>query len=165
MNRIVYLLIIITLLGCEKSNDNDHPGLSVPEITGINYRDNYGSYLGSIGLPNVRLFSSSHSQIITFPIPCENSFRIGLFLNIEPNGSERIWLVKAKWAGGENNISMQNKTLFEVGNIPVFIASELKLKKGSNEIAINTSNFEDGLYKIYIQIENELLFENLIIKR
>jgi hypothetical protein len=165
MNRIVYLLIIITLWGCKKSNDNASPGLSVPEITGINYRDNYGSYLGSIGIPNVRLFSSSKSQIITFPIPCENSFKIGLFLNIEPNGSERIWLVKAKWAGGENNISMQNKTLFEVGNIPVFLDSNLKLKKGTNEIEINTERFEDGLYKVYIQIENELLFDNLLIKR
>lgn len=166
MKRIIgYLLIILILLGCQKGEDNTPSGLSVPEIAGINYRDNFGAYLGTIGTPNVRLSSKSNSQIVTYPIPCSNSFSLNINLLGQPDGSEKIWLVKAKWAGGVNSFSPQNKTFFEAGNIPVFIIDDLNLKLGTNEIQINTANLEAGFYKIYIQIENELLFDNLLIEK
>ena len=164
LKTIILICQFLVLLGCTE-NDADFrlSDFNTPKISGFYLRNALAEPVGTIGIPNVRLGSSSNSSsslyyFTPYPNPCSNfcTFWIKSPVN---NSVKKLWIVQAEFdhdiPGYSIDMGMNN---IVVGGQPLFQAEFTE-----NNLSIDVSNLYEGYYRVYLKIDDILLYDNLII--
>lgn len=166
MNKIIFTVILIatiTISCSKKSAGYRLSNFETPIITGYEERDSNGSLLWQWGVPNIKTsisLSPGETQytFTTYPNPCKNTCNIHVNSSIS-NSNKKLWIVKASM---ESNSFISPIALgmnsFEVGGSPVF-----QLEFTNEHLAIDVNNLNEGFYRIYVKVENQILYDNIII--
>jgi len=97
---------------------------------------------------------------MVFPNPAENSCTITL-LPFSDGVNKKLWLTPAEFEKPipENAIYLGMDNI-KVGGMTVY-HNEFK----ADAIRINLSSIEEGYYRLYLKIEGEIFYDNLIVSR
>jgi hypothetical protein len=147
-------------ISCNKDGIQLRTGeLEIPVCTGFNYKDNSNQSVGKVGQPNNNLISTAKQfSLIVYPIPSAESFSV----IVNYNGVKQIWLTRARVSTELNqSLNYLNAPLITVGGAPIFSIANAT----NQEFRIDVSALSSGYYRLYVMVENELLWENLIINQ
>lgn len=168
MKHLQFLFfLILTLLLVRCSDDEDvsvKPSpLDLPVITGFQVRDYNGSVRSSYGSPNIKLRDRSEESGSTlyfsvYPNPVEKYCSV--YTDIPNNNAERhLWIVPAIYQGDEppsySDMGMIN---FSAEGTPV-----IDITFTTEYYRLNLSDLETGFYKVYLEVGNSILNDNLVI--
>lgn len=166
-NNCLLLCIIGFLFICSCTKEDTEIRLSEfepPTITGVNLRGFDGSVYGTIGVPNIKQGNESNGSQSAFHFtfyPNPSAERIFVYVKTPANDElKKLWIVQANWANQvpEDWIGLNNANNMTVGGSPLF-QSEFT----TNTIGINLSHFADGYYRIYLKVNEHLLYDNLVV--
>lgn len=162
---LFFALLITVGHGCSKTDDQPIrlSEMETPALTGFVVRDVTGNPIGTIGSPNIstRIEGTSGNaeySIIAYPNPCKNMLAL-MIQSPNPNAAKKIWLVKGKpdAALANSGIDLGMNTAI-VGGQPLFQATTV-----ATNLTLDVSSFPGGYYRLYVKVEDRLLYENLII--
>lgn len=166
MSRLLILFITVVIVcGCTKENaDIRLPDPGTPVVTGYYQRDLLGFDIAAIGNPNVNLHDSNdylnQTSFFTYPNPSEGWISISIE-SPEENGRKLLWITPAMWNDqlSDDQIGL-NAINVVVGGSPIFQAEFF-----SDYLAIDLSSLNDGYYRIYLKVNDCLLYDNLVINK
>lgn len=173
MNKSILanLLILFSLLACDKEPEPRLSNFDTPLLTGFELRDDNGSHIGSIGTPNIKLTGNSCAdglkdigpnsygpEIIlrTYPNPVNNAIAVNLF-NIPISN---IWIVQGQVNNDIQNTYQFGNSIISLGGAPLFSISGFT----KSILVISTENLPSGYYRIYIEACNDVLYDNFIVQ-
>ncbi len=159
LSRLIYgSLFFFFLLACEQSDNLRSGELVAPVCTGFSFRDANNVPMGRIGEPNNKLTSTNGLiTMYAFPIPASN--QINIITNSSSN--KKIWITQAQaTAEVMSSLNYLNASFQVVGGSPLIGFNNVP----ATEVMINVSFLPKGIYRLYIQVDQELLWENLIIQ-
>ena len=163
--RTLSILILIQLLSsCTKENTEFRMAdFNIPIITGYYLRDVYGDYIGRVGYPNIKLgdksnYSNSEYFLAFYPNPCNE--HIGIHIESPVNSStKKLWITPAIFDERTTNSSIYlNCANIVVEGYPVY-----QTELDNNTTFLSLENIENGYYRIYLKIDDILLYDNLVI--
>lgn len=165
-NKTLFFALFLTLLlGCSKSDDNTIrlSDMETPALTGFSIRDVTGNPIGTIGSPNIntRIEGTSGNaeySIIAYPNPCKSMLAL-MIQSPNPNAAKKVWIVKGKVdaALANSGIDLGMNTAI-VGGQPLLQATTV-----ATDLILDVSSLPNGYYRLYVKVEDRLLYENLII--
>ncbi len=170
MKVLKIILPVLTLIFLRCSHDEVFPenGFEVPVINGFAMRDEAGNFIGHQGYykPNIKLgnqgndFMQSEYSFITFPNPAFNRFHL-MFRTAENYEEKQVWLVRAVMHDplGIPDIRIDDNVNLVV-NTPL-----IKFTTDLNDAVLDVRNLPEGFYRIYVKINDHLLYDNLVIYR
>ena len=146
----------------------------VPVISGLEVRDELGNSLWRIGQPNAKLSVNTDGEeyriaCLGNTLPPSSSF-FGVYISSSvPDIIASIWVVKARFDPHclGNYISLEtinnfNSTAMIAGGAPL-MSTEKELPGSGAAIAMETKGLEEGFYRVYLQINDQLLWDDLVI--
>jgi len=163
MTRPYYLIFVISIpliFSCTKAENYFRlSSFETPIIEGYNLRNLFGDYVGSVGNPNVKNGDYDSEYFFRFyPNPAiENCY---LYTKSPTTLSlKKLWITMAQFGDRitnySNNIGMNN---FYIGGVPL-----IQIEFNGDNIQIDLSSLEEGYYRIYIKIDENILYDNLVI--
>lgn len=169
MNRIpaIFLLFCLLSFACKKESETVRLcNLQTPVITGFQFVDATGNYIGKIGEPNtntsVYLNNSGTSSIAMFIYPNPSHGMIAIQIKADDISDAKIWISRAIYNGAPSDIAnLAGCNTMVAGGYPVF----QMLKVNSKSVMVDLFNTGDGYYRVYIQIHDILLWDNLIVSK
>ena len=164
LSYLCLLILIITSNSCTKEvADTRLSDFTEPVITGYYQTNENGEEMGAVGIPNVKRFNgadrnhSTHLMVI-FPNPAYYSFNIRMETPV-PSTTKKIWITRANIVDMPDNSGIDlAMTTMVVGGSPVF-----QTETNSDHITINVEDVEDGYYRVYVEADDIILYENLVI--
>lgn len=157
--QVLFLVIILFLLACEKQESEFRStSLDIPIITGYIMFDNFANFQGEVGYPNEnRGEYQSRYYLGFYPNPTE--YRCNLHLRIPSRNSDvKLWITPAVYMvdvpSSQNYLGLTN---MYAGGLPVF-----QIEVPGNDFSIDLTSLEDGYYRIYLKIDEVLLYANLV---
>jgi hypothetical protein len=169
MNRtylLIFLSFSIIINSCTKEKEEFRlSDFNIPAIDGYYLRDYSGEYISKVGMPNVKLsdgvdYSNSAYFFISYPNPCtENICFIAVKAPISA-GIKKLWITQAKWNNrvSDEMIDLNNTINTVVGGSPVF-----QTEFTSDHVDVDLTSFSNGYYRIYLKVNDYLLYDNLVI--
>jgi hypothetical protein len=168
MKSLFSILIILLIVSTACSKDEEDTRLSsfqTPVVTGFYVRDGNGWVIQTIGVPNVKLGNTSNDitsayLVLLYPNPANERCSISIH---SPSGDEikKVWLTRAN--PGEqlyNSFRMLNMSIMSLGGYPLFQEETT----GTN-LSLDLSKLESGYYRLYVKINEILLYDNLVIDK
>jgi hypothetical protein len=160
------LILIQLLLSCTKeSTELRMSDFNIPIITGYYLRNIYGEIMGKVGSPNVKSgdksnYGNSEYFLVFYPNPCDE--HIGVHIKSPVNSStKKLWITPAIFDERTTNSSIYlNSANIVVGGYPVY-----QTELDNNNIFLNLENIENGYYRLYLKIDDILLYDNLVIAK
>jgi hypothetical protein len=161
---LVVLIILVFAYSCTKDiADIRMPDFAVPIVNGYYARDQNGNLIMPVGDPNVRLFSGSDAVSSAYSFGCyPNPSANYCFIYINaPAGQtlKKLWITQAivgdRFDSGSENIYSPN---LAVGGAPIFQAEFT-----SDHLTVDVSKLSDGYYRIYLKVDDFLLYDNLLV--
>ena len=163
---IIFLLLSQILNNCTKDEaDIRLPDFKTPEIHGYYIRDIQGYNIDIIGNPNIRLCNESNNfnsdySFLFYPNPSNNFITISIKCPL-PQTIKKLWITQATISNqilnSSINVNTGNST---VGGTPIF-----QTKFTNDVFMIDLKNFNEGFYRIYIKIEDYILYDNLVVNK
>ncbi len=168
-NLAALIHLIIFFFGCTKEEaDFRLPEFEVPVIHGYFVRAENSLTVGYLGYatPNVNLgdgatLETSNYYLLMFPNPIHN------FLTVEiksPDKTEvkKLWITHAvlKPPLYSGTVLTDNWNNFVAGGSPV-----LQKKFTQNTVFLDLTDLPDGYYRLYIKVNDHLLYDNLVVDR
>lgn len=165
INSIFSSLFILTLLfSCCKKNDNVVVDES-PILNGYFMRDFNAQPNGSVGTPNVYLGDSTdyikaNYFIMSYPNPAQSTIIIDV-KSVSSSSINKIWITPANWNTGftDNSTPFKNKNTLVVGSNTKVYETTDSLKN----FYINTENFQEGYYRVYLNVDGKTFYDNIAI--
>lgn len=161
---IVFLMVPV-LAGCTKEEaDYRLSGFDIPVVTGFIFRDIEGTPQGNYGEPNVYLhegedYLSSDYRLTVFPNPAYNMINVDI-ISPHPDTQKKLWITPAVFAspnaGISSDIGMSNMIL---GGTPII------QYENSRQFAIDLSSFAEGYYRVYVEADGLIFYDNLVISK
>lgn len=167
ISKSLFFILLLTIIsGCSKTDEATTriPDWETPTLTGFALRDVSGAPMGITGTPNVNNHIKGNPNnieysIVAYPNPCRSTLAL-MIHTPSPNLPKQIWIVKGKLDAPLSNsgfdIGMNNAI---AGGQPLFQATTV-----ASNFTINVSSLPSGYYRLYVKIEDNLLYDNLIIK-
>ncbi len=168
--RHYYLFLLLFLSGitsCRKDEPSSESGK--PVITGYYQRSITGGGVNGgdpeiVGNPNTRLgdgndFASPDYYLISYPNPCTgDQLRIAT-KSPDESSQKQLWIVPAEWSekAPDNTPIMTNETLDKLSEFSTTFSSQM--------VAIKTSRFSNGYYRVYLEIDGKLFYDNVLIQK
>jgi len=157
---IILISISLIVFACSKKDEIIRTSdMSVPQITGFEFKNEVGVITKIIGLPNNKLSDKQSNYHFTFyPNPAKD---FGNIFIKTPNNNEikQIWIVQAQYSKIIPNYSINNGMIIHtIGGTPL-----INLETSNNNFTINLNNLSNDYYRIYVQIGDVLLYDNIII--
>lgn len=151
-------LLSICLVSCSQTDELRSGELVAPICTGFDLRDTNNVPRGRIGIPNNKLISSNGFVTMNaYPIPATH--RIDITTN--GAGNKRIWIVQA-------NVTTDVISHLNYLNAPFQVVGGAPLISWNNLLDVNASlmvnSLPKGYYRLYMQVGEEVLWENVIIE-
>ncbi len=160
--KILSIFLILTFSCSEDESVTRIAQFETPVLTGFQLRDEMGQRLETIGEPNLQLSSSnSMTSFYFYPNPCTGNCAV----QIKSENSvdkKYIWIVKALY--NEYDI---NATVNTGNATTLFIGGEALINHEffQNSLNINLNSLSDGYYRIYVKVDDEILYDNLILSK
>lgn len=164
---LILLVLVVFSLGCSKEEAELRlPEFEVPVVTGFHMRDEAGIFMGSIGLPNVKLGHPSGNWdaeyfINFFPNPAIN--RGNIYMK-SPNEYDvrKVWLTRAVFkppydAPGIATDGMNN---FIASGFPLIQAETTE-----DHLSLNLTDLPSGYYRLYVSVNGLLFYDNIVIDK
>jgi hypothetical protein len=154
----LFFSVMAALVSCTQETEELRTGeLHIPTCTGFNYKDNFNQLRGIIGVPNNKLVSNINSFTLSvYPIPAQNNVKV----IINNNSSKKIWLTQAQVSGELNyNLNYLNAPLLVVGGSPLISFNNVT----EDQLVIDISFLPQGYYRLYVKVDDQILWENLIL--
>ena len=167
---ICLLCALVFISGCTKEEaDLRIPEFEIPVIHGYYVRDAYGSIIGAYGYgePNVRLsdapdYMQSNNYLLMYPNP-----PISNILNVHtksPSSSKvkKLWITHAVLRPPFDSgiVPQDGWNNFVAGGAPLF-----EVEFTQDDIRLDLTELLDGYYRVYVKIDNYLLYDNLVVNR
>jgi len=166
MNNLKILIISILLLTLGCSKDDSDVSLSefeIPIITGYELRTIQGQKISNYGIPNIKLGNESNNYdseyfFISYPNPCKN--RCSVYIKSpDTNTTKYVWIVQAQYRDYNSNISTElGSNIMHVGGVPL-----IETETTYENISFDVSSLSEGYYRIYLKIDDLILYDNLVI--
>ncbi|MBE9468512.1 MAG: hypothetical protein IMY72_09385 [Bacteroidetes bacterium] len=163
---IIFLLLSQILISCTKEKaDIRFPDFKTPEITGYYIRNLVGNNIDIVGDPNIRLGNESNDFnsdyfFFFYPNPSNNFISISIKCPL-PQTIKKLWITQATISDQILNSSININTVNStVGGSPIF-----QTEFSNDVFMINLENFNEGFYRIYIKIEDYILYDNLVVNK
>jgi hypothetical protein len=160
--KYIWVILLFFIIGCTKEEGSFRTSeFETPKISGYYCRTDRAILKDIVGVPNVILEKKSLPySLIVFPNPAENSCMI----NLRPFSdgiNKKIWITPAEFEKPipENAITLGMNNI-RVGGMPVY-----QNEFTTEAIRINISSFEEGYYRVYLKVEGELFYDNLIVSK
>ncbi|MEZ5042467.1 MAG: hypothetical protein R2828_21380 [Saprospiraceae bacterium] len=168
-NQIIKIAILLLLLAtaCGEKDQVVISALETPVLTGYHLRDYNGQGLGNVGAPNTKWgnnpadFSASDIFFIPFPNPSTELIRVAI-VTTKASQAE-LSITPAVYEEDSAVPNFVGAELISAGGRPVKTL-KVTLVEGSNNFAIGTADLPDGYYRIYLKVEELLLWDNLLIQ-
>jgi len=170
MMKILLTGVILSLMifpGCTKEEaDIRFPQFEIPQFKGYYARDEAGNYMGRVAMPNVNLgdqdtWENSRYHIILFPNPAHN--RTTVYIK-SPNqyDEKKLWLTQAIPTLPFEPTIVESDTWnnFVAGGVPL-----LQGKFTQREAYLDISALPDGYYRLYVEVDGLIFYDNLLIDR
>lgn len=162
----ILLILLIFTSGCTKEKaDYRLSEFDIPVVTGYYLRDDIGFPMGKIGTPNVRLSNESDDftsdyYLMLYPNPCDKS--CVLYIKSPSDQSiKKVWVVQASYfdqmPGSENELNMISLI---AGGAPL-----LQAETTSRNLWLDLTSFKTGYYRVYVKIDDQILYDNLVINK
>jgi len=181
---IVFITFLILFISsCKK--EETVPGVSLQKdiLQGFECRNDMADKYYIIGNPDIKLcdVGSLASQnynfsILSFPTPnisynnyyysnqINYSSAVNFFINAyKPMQHARLRIEKAYYNSAPSSTEIALGAVTYVSNPYILDMDSLNLHLGENLLAFNVSSVEPGYYRVYLQIDDVLLWDNLII--
>ena len=162
-----FLFLLLLFYNCnkigstvdERLNNFDHP-----IITGFEFKNEEGMSIGSYGEPvNNKLedketINESEYYLNAFPNPAADFYMV---YTKTPDARifKKIWIVKASYNGELPNIEIYNNAIYLVAGQYHLI----EVSSQGNLINIDLSSLDDGFYRIYVEMDGNVLYDNFIV--
>jgi hypothetical protein len=172
---LTFISIFIALISCTKDvAELRLPFNSVPVITGILFKDELGSSIRIIGEPNSNLIYISDIEEIRITIfpNIGKPGKYSPYINVETNFqsfSANIWMVCARFepsiAGryfSPDVVNVCNSAALVAGGEPL-IYGRVEIPSSTGIIRLEAGDLVEGFYRIYVEIDNKLLWDDLMI--
>lgn len=154
---IIFILAISCFYSCNDA-DNNSNSTDINIVTGMNLVDNLGNNVGVIGNPNVL----NNAGFVTYPNPA-----IDVLTIVGIPAAKNIWILK-----GVPTKSFSNTNFSDVLNANVYDSAEIKGKSVfeiedivANNLKIDLSRFEQGYYRVFVELEDGTIHWNNIYFR
>ena len=157
------LTIAFLLAGCTKEEaDFRLPYFNIPVIEGFYVKNQYGQLVDMVGQPNIKIMDgtslqNSRFRINTFPNPCTG--RLYCSTGSSQSTIKKIWITAAQ-AGDE----IQN-LMITAGSVSMYDGGKplFQIETDNNNLSINIENFETGFYRLYVKMDDCILYDNIVI--
>lgn len=170
MNRnslLILLVILVLSSGCSKEEaELRMPEFEVPVVTGFRMRDEAGIFMGSIGIPNVKLGHptgdwNSEYFITFFPNPAMNQGTVYMKSPGEYD-VKKVWLTRAVFRPPFDTpgIATDGMNNFIAGGAPL-----LQGETTNQNLLLNLTHLPSGYYRLYISVNGHLFYDNIVIDK
>ncbi|WP_298220942.1 hypothetical protein [Flavobacterium sp.] len=154
MKKVLFILLIISALGCNKDESNPVTDpLTMNLVTGINFRQTTDDLPLKLGNPNILV----NNKFLIYPNPA------GQALNFLAEGNvTNIWFVPANPEKIHQNVNFSNILNTNIYSEQSIISnSDLSsAQQSSNNIIVNIKTLEKGYYKVFVKIGGEIYWDN-----
>lgn len=164
------LCALLLVLGCTKEEaDLRVPEFEIPVIHGYYVRDGTGSFMGSYGYgkPNVRLgdvpdYWQSNYFFVIYPNPPVLNTLYVLTKSPSHNNVKKLWITHAvlRPPFDPGVVPQDGRNNFVAGGAPLF-----EVEFTQEEIRLDLTELDDGYYRVYVKINNQVLYDNLVVNR
>jgi hypothetical protein len=165
-------LMIISFISCNKKDSEMRlSSLQTPVITGYQMRDIVGCIMSNIGDPNIKLIDGSNKySFVSYPNPVSGNFMISMKTPAD-SMLKQIWITPAVYKGDGNTISASDPNIFVAGGFPILeyetysddLYISMTKPNTGDSLGFNGIPFPDGFYRIYVKVNNTLLWDNLYL--
>lgn len=178
---IVLFILSVFILACSNNGSDSLTGSKKINIaTGMNVVDNNGNIIAVLGNPNIltnlklaeKVVSKTDSTITVSDVTSSNSINIyPTVVNdaVNINAIEKIegiWFVKTQINKNFNDVDFTNSLtndLYAQQEITAISLYDFDFE-GISSVTIDVSNFENGIYKVFIKLESQNIFwENISV--
>ncbi|NTW33629.1 MAG: hypothetical protein HGB12_13590 [Bacteroidetes bacterium] len=174
-------LIITSIISCNKKDSEIRlPSFQTPIVTGYQMRDIVGNFMCNVGNPNIKLgnnsndYSTSEYYMSCYPNPVHESGIFSIYIKTPTDSIlKQIWVTPATNDGEENANSNTDLTLLFAGGCPIFeletylnhiyvpmVKSSVHDSLGT---PINGVSYPSGFYRVYVKVNNILLWDNIYL--
>ncbi|WP_299125067.1 hypothetical protein [uncultured Tenacibaculum sp.] len=168
-----YLIITLLVLISCSSNEDNYEMKDMTIVTGIKLVNDFGLEIGYLGNPNGLFYKKEKDQnnpskyvknkIVTmYPIPAVNAFEL-----ISKKNILRVWILRGQSTSVFKNVVFEDyltNDLYTANEVAIKAVDEIKPTKLTNSLSINASKFENGLYRVFVELEGgEIYWENTYI--
>lgn len=159
LKTLVAAAILVLLLSCSKKDSNDIQGGLFRQaiIKGYHLRSSEGDPVGKVGRPNVQL-EKNEFILVTYPNPTVHGLGIHLMRKRTPNQPAKIFLLPAVTDLTDSPYyTFSNSTYVQTASPLVEIETTREY------IHLDVRNLPKGFYRLYINIDGTLLWDNILI--
>lgn len=150
--------ILLLLLSCSKEDSDEMEGglFRQPVITGYQLRSTDGSPVGEVGRPNVQL-EKNGIFLVTFPNPAVHGLALRL-MKRSSNQRVKIFLLPAVTDIADSpHYTFSNSTFVQTASPLV------EIETTKDYIHLDVRNLANGFYRLYINIDGTLLWDNILL--
>lgn len=160
-------VLVAFALGCSKEEaDLRIPEFEIPVVTGFRMRDEAGAFMGSIGIPNVKLGHPSDDWnsdyfINFFPNPAINRGTVYMKSPGEYD-VKKVWLTRAVFKAPFDipGISTDGMNNFIAGGTPL-----IQAETTDDQLFLNLTDLSSGYYRLYVSVNDHLFYDNIVIDK
>jgi len=165
-NYLVYVSLVFLLFSCSNDDDNTN-GLdftAIDLVTGIDVAENSYSQGYRLGNPNNRMPKNfSSTSIYAVPNPASNNLFLELIQTDELITD--VWFVKAnaqmifQEINFEEILNENTYTTSQISQVSINAINDLS----TSNLLINLEGYEAGYYKVFINTNESLYWDNIYI--
>jgi len=162
MKNIFFLLLtsVMFLSTCKKDDsDISNYCFDVPEIGGYIQRDANGSTIGIVGKPIHYPGEYPGAWMMVCPNPLFSYMNSFVVYCSDNTNEKKLWITRAKF---KNQLSPTGVTL---GMNTAWLSGGKIFEKKfvERDIHIDKSLFTEGYYRVYLEIDGQVYYDNLVI--
>lgn len=166
MKKILIIILVSLLIGCDKEYETRLADLKTPVCTGFYLTDQMGYDYKIIGHPNVKRNDSpdgnannSNHHLAVFPNPAYSDRIYIAVISKLPSRNKTVWMVAA-------TVDIEMEPMYQVMNSSYLIAGGNPVFSSENDSSfisrVDLSNIPEGYYRVYCQVDDVLLWDNII---
>lgn len=154
----IAMLSFTIIAGCKKNDDSTN---GVPEITGINLKDELGTSQGTKGSPNGNSGTDSDPRLRIYPNPCKGSF--DAYLRPQTNvDSVTFWMEAGHYKNAPKEAEIKNNDYWKNPGKRL-LERKVAIPGGTRTIRLNVADYPSGFYRVYLKADNTIYWEDLWI--
>ncbi|MFC5272108.1 hypothetical protein [Adhaeribacter terreus] len=164
MHKIFGFIVLLLLFSCDKEKEVRTASLQPPLVTGFLFRDFYGNPIQQVGNPNVKTEGTDaagyRSYMTVYPNPVRDKAQV-TFYSPTPAGKKSLWIVAGLQDQNLNSHNFMQASFPQIGGQPL-LKIDLEPDAQSRVLTLNLDNFPAGAYRVYLQLGDLLLWDNIL---
>ena len=162
------IIAFLLFAGCKEFSPFETTGLGEAEITGYQARDQVGNQIFTVGIPNNRnclpYGNEFCRQVINaFPNPSQEQVSVFIGSMGSSKTPARLSLVRAQPSPALLTSEFRPGLTIHQDGPAFYSPQDIILEAGANTIGLDISDIPPGFYRLYLQMEDAVLWDNILI--